>query len=294
MDTTAKEPGVPGEGSVRPTAEQLARWKAECIQAAQEIEDKDFTDFNADPAEVLSLIDEVERLRDTVKQRDATAAEQSAAIERLREKLRVAEVRMREADEELEHVADALERYQPLTDSLETAVHKLVNALHAADAEVERLREKCDDLTVNGFQAKLKQLDEAKKEVERLQAEVKRLKEVVAGYCGSGQRIQDLSDDCGLLEESNKALRAEVERPRGERAWQSIETAPRDREVLVAFRATGYVATAIFKSQEGAWLYFNDYHDDGELRSCDDCDLSGWMPLPKPPAVSRGTGEGGA
>ncbi len=90
------------------------------------------------------------------------------------------------------------------------------------------------------------------------------------------------------------ALIDEVERLRGERAWQSIETAPRDREVLVAFRATGYVATAIFKSQEGAWLYFNDYHDDGELRSCDDCDLSGWMPLPKPPAVSRGTGEGGA
>ncbi len=84
-------------------------------------------------------------------------------------------------------------------------------------AEVERLREKCDDLTVNGFQAKLKQLDEAKKEVERLQAEVKRLKEVVAGYFGAGQRIQDLSDDCGLLEESNKALRAEVERLRGER-----------------------------------------------------------------------------
>lgn len=168
------------------------------------------------------------------------------------------------------------------------AEHQTVDSACALSliAEVERLRKKCDDLTVDGFQAKLKQLDEAKNEV-------RRLKEVVAGYFGAGQRIQDLSDDCGLLEESNKALRAEVARLRGERAWQSIETAPRDREVLVAFRATGYVATAIFKSQEGAWLYFNDYHDDGELRSCDDCDLSGWMPLPKPPEDSRDTGAGG-
>lgn len=195
---------------MRPTEEQLAQWKAECIRAARDIEDN----ARELSAKIARANAEVERLRDTLKQRDATAAEQSAAIERLREKLRVAEVRLRGADEELEHVANAIERYQPLTDSLETAVHKLVNALHAADAEVERLREKCDDLTVNGFQAKLKQLDEAKKEVERLQAEVKRLKEVVAGYFGAGQRIQDLSDDCGLLEESNKALRAEVERLR--------------------------------------------------------------------------------
>lgn len=58
-------------------------------------------------------------------------------------------------------------------------------------------------------------------EIERLQSDVKRLKEVVAGYCGSGQRIQDLSDDCGLLEESNKTLRAEVERLRArDTEWQ--------------------------------------------------------------------------
>lgn len=39
-------------------------------------------------------------------------------------------------------------------------------------AEVKRLRKKCDDLTVSGFQAKLKQLDEARAEVERLRAEL--------------------------------------------------------------------------------------------------------------------------
>ena len=48
---------------------------------------------------------------------------------------------LRDALQELSDVANALERYQPLTDSLETAVHKLVNALQAAEAENERLRE---------------------------------------------------------------------------------------------------------------------------------------------------------
>lgn len=73
--------------------------------------------------------------------------------------------------------------------------------------EVKRLRAKCDDLTINGFSSQLRQLDDLRKENARL-------KEVVAGYHGSGQRIQDLSDDCGLLESTNKALGAEVERLR--------------------------------------------------------------------------------
>lgn len=42
---------------------------------------------------------------------------------------------LRQAREEMEHVANALERYQPLTESLEVAVHKLVNRLHALEAE---------------------------------------------------------------------------------------------------------------------------------------------------------------
>ena len=130
---------------MRPTAEQLAQWKAEVLEAVQDdgtvetligatcwqwpgVRDS----INADPDAVLALIDEVERLRaensqqaqlierieqdeaatkthalacsksedhwraevehlrETVKQREATAAEQSAAIERLREKLRSA------------------------------------------------------------------------------------------------------------------------------------------------------------------------------------------------------------
>lgn len=92
------------------TSEQLAKLKAECLQAAQAIEDTDYTDFNADPAEVLALINEVyrlrnelavltgvpdenkrlraeaESLRETIAQWEATAAEQSAAIERLRQR----------------------------------------------------------------------------------------------------------------------------------------------------------------------------------------------------------------
>lgn len=83
------------------------------------------------------------------------------------------------------------------------------NAVLEVCAEVERLRAKCDDLTINGFSSRLRQLDDLRKENARL-------KEVVAGYHGSGQRIQDLSDDCGLLESTNKALGAEVERLRKE------------------------------------------------------------------------------
>lgn len=43
--------------------------------------------------------------------------------------------------------------------------------------------------------------------------EIKRLR---ACYSGSGQRIQDLSDEVGLLEETNKKQHAEVERLRAE------------------------------------------------------------------------------
>lgn len=70
-----------------------------------------------------------------------------------------------------------------------------------------------------------------------------------------------------------------------ERQWRPMETAPRDdnAEVLVAFKATGYVTMAVWRRHEESWLYFNDYKDEGELRSCDDADLGGWLPLPKPP-----------
>lgn len=89
-------------------------------------------------------------------------------------------------------------------------------------------------------------------------------------------------------EDDARWLIAEVERLRAERKWQPIKTAPRDdnTEVLVVFKATGYVATAIWSSREKSWLYFNDYQDDGELRSCDDSDLDCWLPLPKPPEVT--------
>lgn len=43
--------------------------------------------------------------------------------------------------DELEHAANALERYQPLTVSVEAAIHDLVNRLKAAEADNERLRE---------------------------------------------------------------------------------------------------------------------------------------------------------
>lgn len=53
----------------------------------------------------------------------------------------VSQAEAKAALEELEQAANALERYQPLTDSVETAIHKLVNDLHATKAENERLRD---------------------------------------------------------------------------------------------------------------------------------------------------------
>lgn len=107
------------------------------------------------------------------------------------------------------------------------AEHRFVDSACAMSliAEVERLRAKCDELTINGFSAQLKQLDS-------LRTENAMLKDVVAGYAGSGQRIQDLSDDVGLLEATNKDLSAEVERLRASlaatdelcREWRDAES----------------------------------------------------------------------
>lgn len=159
-------------------------------------------------------------------------------------------------------------------------------------AEFERLRAKCDDLTINGFSSQLRQLDDLRKENARL-------KEVVAGYHGSGQRIQDLSDDCGLLESTNKALGAEVERLRhadaeveqlrAERKWQPMETAPKKGELLIAL--THGIVIAEWCVEEQKWLFVSESLTDRDSADIDcalegDESLLGWLPLPKPPEVT--------
>ena len=45
------------------TSEMLAKWKAEAVQASKAIERDGYADYGVDPAEVMALIAEVERLR---------------------------------------------------------------------------------------------------------------------------------------------------------------------------------------------------------------------------------------
>lgn len=209
-------------------------------------------DYEADPDDVLSLIAEVERLR----ARDAEWQQKAASWMSTPE------------------AAQRLDGYRELAAKVERA-----------EAEVERLREKCDELTINGFSAQLKQLDELRKENARL-------KDVVAGYSGSGQRIQDLSDDCGLLEECNKKLIAEVERLRGERAWRPIDTAPRDgTEVLLLVGPADYAEVRLgwHNTRKKRWDYFEHGNEDG-VDYCREHQALMWMPLPKAADAAGGGG----
>lgn len=150
----------------------------------------------------------------------------------------------------------------------------LRNEVKMLRAEVERLRAKCDELTIDGFSAQLKQLDS-------LRTENARLKDVVAGYAGSGQRMQDLSDDVGLLEASNKNLAAEVERLRSLTQWQPMETAKRTyTSVLLLLDNLPNTGVGVGWWNGHGWVCIacSGVH----VEPVDD-KVRGWMPLPKPP-----------
>ncbi len=66
--------------------------------------------------------------------------------------------------------------------------------------------------------------------------------------------------------------------------WQPIGTCPLDTWVLVF--CGNYAQPRIARRRYDGWEAMDQL--------VDDVDPSHWMPLPKPPAGSRGTGEGGA
>jgi len=80
-----------------------------------------------------------------------------------------------------------------------------------------------------------------------------------------------------FLEDAKRSL-ADIRTRIAELEWQPIETAPKDKVVLVTWKYHKYPKRGIWLSKKNAWCYFRN---SDEFRNKPDY----WMPLPKPPEL---------